>query len=53
MAGLIKHGVPEGSTVVCILTGNGLEDPDRAISQIAVPTAVDATMGEILRELGV
>jgi threonine synthase len=53
VAGLIKHGVPEGSRVVCILTGNGLKDPDRAISQIAVPTAVDATMGEILRELGV
>ena len=53
VAGLLKHGVPEGSKVVCVLTGNGLKDPDRAISQIEVPTAVEATMGEILRELAV
>ncbi len=53
VAGLLKVGVDPGSTVVCALTGNGLKDPDRAISQIEVPTAVDATMGEILKELGV
>jgi threonine synthase len=53
VAGLLKAGVDPGSTVVCALTGNGLKDPDRAISQIEVPTAVDATMGEILKELGV
>ncbi len=53
IAGLLKVGVDPGSTVVCALTGNGLKDPDRAISQIEVPTAVDATMGEILKELGV
>ena len=27
VAGLIKKGVPEGSTVVCVLTGHGLKDP--------------------------
>jgi threonine synthase len=53
VAGLLKTGVPSGSTVVCVLTGNGLKDPDRAISQIEVPTAVEPTMAEILRELGV
>jgi len=53
VAGLLKVGVPEGSTVVCVLTGNGLKDPDRAISQIEVPKAVEATMGEILRALEV
>ena len=53
VAGLLKVGVPEGSTVVCVLTGNGLKDPDRAISQIEVPTAVEATMDEILRALSV
>ena len=53
VAGLLKVGVDPGSTVGCALTGNGLKDPDRAISQIEVPTAVDATMGEILKELGV
>ncbi|MGH9164294.1 MAG: threonine synthase, partial [Acidimicrobiales bacterium] len=34
VAGLIKQGVPAGSTVVCVLTGHGLKDPDIAISQI-------------------
>jgi len=53
VAGLLKVGVPEGSTVVCILTGNGLKDPDRAISQIEVPKAVEATMEEILSALEV
>jgi threonine synthase len=53
VAGLLKVGVPEGSTVVCVLTGNGLKDPDRAISQIEVPMAVEATMDAILGALGV
>src|SRR6266550_2233028 len=29
VAGLVDIGVPEGSTVVCTLTGHGLKDPDR------------------------
>ena len=53
VAGLLKIGVPEGSRVVCVLTGNGLKDPDRAISQIEVPRAVAPTMSEILKELEV
>lgn len=33
VAGLLKrkHEVPDGSTVVCVLTGNGLKDPTTAI----------------------
>lgn len=33
VAGLlkVKDQVPEGATVVCVLTGNGLKDPDTAI----------------------
>ena len=53
VAGLIKFGVPAGSTVVCVLTGHGLKDPDIAIGQIAVPTPVDAEYGAIRAELGV
>ena len=53
VAGLLKVGVPEGATVVCVLTGHGLKDPDIAIGQIAVPTAVDADYGAIRAELGV
>lgn len=53
VAGLLKTEVPAGSTVVCVLTGHGLKDPDVAISQISVPEAVDATYQAISRELGV
>jgi threonine synthase len=52
VAGLLSVGVPAGSTVVCVLTGHGLKDPDRAIAQIAVPAAVDADYGAIKAELG-
>jgi threonine synthase len=35
VAGLLKRRdeVPTGTTVVCVLTGNGLKDPDTAIAQ--------------------
>ena len=52
VAGLVKVGVPEGATVVCVLTGHGLKDPDIAISQIAVPTAIEADRHAIRAELG-
>jgi threonine synthase len=51
VAGLIKTGVPAGSTVVCVLTGHGLKDPDLAISQISVPVVVDPDIDRILAEL--
>ena len=53
VAGLMKFGVDPGSTVVCVLTGHGLKDPDIAIGQIAVPTPVDAEYDAIRAELGV
>jgi len=52
VAGLLKLGVPEGSRVVCVLTGHGLKDPDVAIGQIAVPNAVGADLGAVRAELG-
>jgi threonine synthase len=52
VAGLIKTGVPGGSTVVCVLTGHGLKDPDLAISQISVPTTVEAEYPAVLNALG-
>ena len=51
VAGLIKVGVPAGSTVVCVLTGHGLKDPDVAIGQIAVPRAVEADIDAVREEL--
>ncbi len=47
IAGLFKVGVPEGKTVVCILTGHGLKDPDLALAQSPTPVVLDATESAI------
>ncbi|HLH99382.1 MAG TPA: threonine synthase [Acidimicrobiales bacterium] len=52
VAGLLRYGVPAGSRVVCVLTGHGLKDPDIAISQITVPTPVDAELAAVRDQLG-
>ncbi len=51
VAGLLKTGVPASSTVVCVLTGHGLKDPDLAISQISVPATVEADFSAVLEAL--
>jgi threonine synthase len=51
VAGLLQSDIPPGSTVVCVLTGHGLKDPDLAISQIDVPSVVDADIDVILSSL--
>jgi threonine synthase len=46
----IKSGkIPEGSVIVCTLTGNGLKDPDTAIKQCAdaVMLGIDATLAQV------
>jgi threonine synthase len=52
VAGILKFGVPPGATVVCVLTGNGLKDPDTAVAGIAAPPVVDASVEAILAQLG-
>jgi threonine synthase len=52
VAGLLNTPVPEGATVVCVLTGHGLKDPDLAISQVSVPAVVDADLSSVLGALG-
>jgi threonine synthase len=52
VAGLLKTGAPDGATVVCVLTGHGLKDPDLAISQISVPITVEADYAAVLTALG-
>ncbi|HLF40243.1 MAG TPA: threonine synthase [Acidimicrobiia bacterium] len=47
-AGLIEPG----ETVVCTLTGHGLKDPERAISEVETGVAVDATATAVAAELG-
>jgi threonine synthase len=40
--------IPEGSTVVCTLTGNGLKDPDTAITQCTVtPFTIEAKLDAV------
>ena len=45
VAGLLAAGLEPGQTVVCTVTGNGLKDPDWAISGAPAPVTipVDAT----------
>jgi len=38
--------------IVCILTGHGLKDPDRAIKTIKEPKVVKANLKAILKEIG-
>ena len=54
----IKSGkIPEGSTIVCTLTGNGLKDPDTAIAQcqdsrmVTIDAELDAVKGAILANM--
>jgi threonine synthase len=51
VAGLLKQGVPAGSTVVCVLTGHGLKDPDLAIKSISVPTVIEPGLSSVLAEI--
>ena len=46
-----KGLVPPGATVVCVLTGHGLKDPDWAIAGAPRPRLVKAEVGTILAEL--
>ncbi|MGI9212543.1 MAG: threonine synthase [Methylococcaceae bacterium] len=49
----IKTGkIPEGSTVVCTLTGMGLKDPDTAIAQCTKkPVTVEASLDSVKRAI--
>ncbi len=56
IAGLRQLGetgsIPEGATVVCVLTGHGLKDPDWAMSTAPRPRRVKGEVGVILHALG-
>lgn len=38
--------------IVCILTGHGLKDPDRAVKSVKAPKSVKADLKSILKEIG-
>jgi len=61
VAGLLRYAAegrlspPEGETrpiAVCILTGHGLKDPERAVATVRQPAAVPATPEAVAREAG-
>ncbi len=45
--------IPEGSKIVCTLTGNGLKDPDTAISQCSAahPVTIEASLDAVKRAI--
>jgi len=45
--------IPEGSTIVCTLTGNGIKDPDIAMKQCAdtQPITIDANLDAVKRAI--
>ncbi len=48
MRDIISGKIPEGSKIVCTLTGNGLKDPETAIKQSTAPmVTVDATLDAV------
>jgi threonine synthase len=47
VAGILKVGVPSGSTVVCVLTGHGLKDPELAVRGAATPVTVPAEVAAV------
>ena len=50
---LAKAGkIPDGSTIVCVLTGHGLKDPDNAILYGEKPTFIPCQAEAVVKLLG-
>jgi threonine synthase len=55
VAGLLAHGVPapdgipEARTIVCVLTGHGLKDPDTALGNAPSVSAAENDLGAVER----
>jgi threonine synthase len=56
VAGLLKQAsagyFSEDAVIVCILTGHGLKDPDRALAVVEKPTPIPATEAAVVRAIG-
>jgi threonine synthase len=59
VAGILKlakngffKGIKAKARVVCVLTGHGLKDPDRAIASVEKPVVLEPNTGAILKEIG-
>ncbi|MFH0840178.1 MAG: threonine synthase [Candidatus Omnitrophota bacterium] len=55
VAGLLKYSkkgyFKKGSRVVCVLTGHGLKDPDRAIASVEKPKVLPNDLAAVLEEV--
>ncbi len=55
VAGLLKLNskgyFKQAAKIVCVLTGHGLKDPDRAIKTVSAPEIVPATIEAVLRKI--
>ena len=55
VAGVLAHGLPAGrgagppETVVCVLTGHGLKDPDTALGKAPAVIGCSNDLGEVER----
>lgn len=47
-----KYFRPKVGKIVCVLTGHGLKDPDRAIKLIKKPKIIKANTKSVLKEIG-
>ncbi|MFA6355969.1 MAG: threonine synthase [Candidatus Omnitrophota bacterium] len=50
--GSFKKSPDRKTKIVCVLTGHGLKDPDRAISLLSKPKTVKAEMKAVLKAIG-
>ena len=48
----ITHHAPRTTRIVCILTGHGLKDPDRAMKIVRKPKVIKANLKAVLKEIG-
>ena len=48
----LQAGIPSDASVVCILTGHGLKDPDCAIAAAEEPISVEASTKAVVEMLG-
>lgn len=51
--GVFKKDPSKKIKIVCVLTGHGLKDPDRAISTLSKPKSVKADMKSVLDAIGI
>jgi threonine synthase len=49
VAGLLVHGAGDARSVACVLTGNGLKDPQTALAQAGAVVPCDAELSAIER----